>query len=339
LISIPPGAGGTENRPEGGEGVGNVSSRAILTVALLLGLSRPVDAQSPAAQPHEWQVEAVGGLIGIAAGDLNSRVDYDISFINYLSAAQIQQQHEGELLKLDDANPIAVRVLRRLSRHWSVGAGFSFFTEQQGSSEHASYSYTVVDPRAQEYQRAFSQILVFDPLVLTVHDYFPHGLARYDVSLARRLRIGASLHAGWVLADCEISRTLTTQGGFYPTSRRTELEMTGRGGGLAGEAWLSAHLPLTSRLALLVEGGYGLHQVKNVTGTQNATVQIQDGEATAVELEQASRSEGRWVNQPVTVQTSSGPWQGSVPAIGTQGPPFTLNLSGWQVRVGVSFGL
>ena len=46
-----------------------------------------------------------------------------------------------------------------------------------------------------------------------------------------------------------------------------------------------------------------------------------------------------WVNQPVTVQVSSGPWQGSVPAIGTQGTPFTLNLSGWQVRVGVSFGL
>ena len=317
----------------------NLLCCAILTVGLLLGLSRPVDAQSPATQPHKWQVEAVGGLIGIAAGDLNSRVDYDTAFINYLSGAQVQQQHEGELLKLNDANPIAVRALRRLSRHWSVGAGFSFFTAEQGSSARASYRYTVIDPRAQEYQREFSQTLSVDPLVLTVHDYFPHGVARYDVSVARRLRIGASLHAGWVLADCEIARTQTTQGGFYPTSRRSELEMTGRGGGLAGEAFLAAHLPLASRLGLLVEGGYALHQVKNVTGTQNSTVQIQDGEASAVELEQASRSEGRWVNQPATVQTSSGLWQGSVPAVGAQGPPFTLNLSGWQVRVGVSFGL
>ena len=52
-----------------------------------------------------------------------------------------------------------------------------------------------------------------------------------------------------------------------------------------------------------------------------------------------SQSDGRWMNQPATVQTSGGPGQGSVPAIGTQGTPFTLNLSGWQVRVGVSFGL
>ena len=87
------------------------------------------------------------------------------------------------------------------------------------------------------------------------------------------------------------------------------------------------------------EGGYALHQVKKVTGAQHATVQIQDGEASAVELDHVSQSEGRWVNQPATVQTSSGPWQGSVPAIGTQGTPFTLNLSGWQVRVGVLFGL
>jgi len=80
------------------------------------------------------------------------------------------------------------------------------------------------------------------------------------------------------------------------------------------------------------------HEVGKVSGTLNTTLQIQDGEATAVELDQASRSEGRWVNQVVTVQTSSGPGQDSVPAIGRQGTPFTLNRSGWQVRVGVSFG-
>lgn len=317
----------------------NVRSCAILTVGLLWGLSRTVGAQSPAAPPRAWQVEAVGGMTGLAPNDLNSRVDYDSAFINYLSTAQIQQQHEGEMLKLADANPIAVRMLRRLSRHWSVGAGFAFFTTQQSSSAGASYRYTVIDPRAQEYQREFSQTLSIDPLVLTVRDYLPHGVVRYDMALARRLRIGASLHAGWVLAECQISRTQTTQGGFYPTRRYSQLEMTGSGGGFAADVLLSAHLPVASRFGLIVEGGYALHQVKNVTGAQKTTVQIQDGEATAVELEQVSQIEGRWVNQPVTVQTSSGPWQGSVPAIGTQGTPFTLNLSGWQVRVGVSFGI
>ena len=317
----------------------NVLSCAILTVGLLLGLSRQVGAQPTTAPSYKWQVEAVGGLTGLSAKDLNSRVDYDTALINYLSTAQIQQQHEGELLQLNDANPIAARALRRLSRHWSVGAGFAFFTTQQSSSAGASYRYTLIDPRAQEYQREFSQTLSVDPLNLTVRDYLPHGVVRYDMALARRLQLGASLHAGWVFAECEIARTQATLGGFYPTSRRVELAMTGRGGGLASEAFLSAQLSLARRLGLLLEGGYALHEVRKVTGTQNTTVQIQDGEASAVELDQVSQSEGRWVNQPVTVQTSGGPRQGSVPAIGTQGTPFTLNLSGWQVRVGVSFGL
>jgi hypothetical protein len=75
-----------------------------------------------------------------------------------------------------------------------------------------------------------------------------------------------------------------------------------------------------------------------VSGTLNSRLQIQDGEASAVEREQVSQSEGRWVNQAVTVQTSRGPWQGFAPTIGTQGTPFTLNRSGRQVRVGVPFG-
>ena len=41
------------------------------------------------------------------------------------------------------------------------------------SSARAPYRYTVVDPRAQEYQREFSHVLDVDPLVLTVHDYLP----------------------------------------------------------------------------------------------------------------------------------------------------------------------
>ena len=92
-------------------------------------------------------------------------------------------------------------------------------------------------------------------------------------------------------------------------------------------------------MGLLVEGGRTWHKVNRVTGTATTTVTTQDGEATEVELTQTGRSDGRWVNQSVTAQSSSGRWQGSIPGIGSQGGPFTLDLSGWQVRLGVSIGL
>jgi hypothetical protein len=231
-----------------------------------------------------------------------------------------------------------VRVTKRLGRHWLVGGGLSYFSSEAASSASASYRYMVIDPKAQEYQREFAQALMVDPLVLEVRDYFPHGLVGYDVGLGSRLRLGGALSAGWVVADCTLTRSSDAVGGFYATSTRTDLEMTGRGGAIAADALLAARLSVTSRVGVVVEGGYSWHEVKNVAGTRESAQRIQDGEATEVEREVVARAEGRWINQAVTVQAASGVWRGTVPSIGGDGPPFTLSLSGWQFRVGVSFG-
>ena len=61
---------------------------------------------------------------------------------------------------------------KRVGRHWLVGGGFSYFSSEAASSASASYRYTVVDPKAQEYQREFAQSLEVDPLVLEVRDDF-----------------------------------------------------------------------------------------------------------------------------------------------------------------------
>ena len=309
--------------------------------AVLLFLVWPLQAaaQPSPGDPPAWRIEALVGMARLSPDDLNARVEYDTAWLDYLRDAQVTQQHEGELAGLSEATPIAVRVMKRFGRRWSVGGGFSYFSSRQASSASASYSYTVVDPRAQEYQRAFSQSLEVDPLVLDVRDFLPHGLVGYDVGLGRRLRIGGLLSAGWVIADCELTRSSTALGGFYPNDRRTDLEMTGRGSGFAADALLNARLALTARVGLLLEGGFAWHEVKNVTGTLDSTQRIQDGEATEVELEQVGQAEGRWINQPVSVQTASGTWRGTIPWIGSEGAPFTLSLSGWQFRVGVSFGL
>jgi hypothetical protein len=308
--------------------------------ALVMLLAWPIQAagQPAAATPAAWQIEALVGFTRVSPDDLNARVEYDTALLDYLRTAQVTQQHEGQLAELGDAVPFTVRVTKRVTRHWSVGGGFSYFSSRQASSASASYRYTVIDPKAQEYQRVFDQSLAVDPLVLDVRDYMPHGLLTYDVGLGARLRIGGAVAAGWVIADCEVTRSSIAQGGFYPTDRRTEAVMTGRGSGFAADALASARLALVGRFALLAEGGFAWHDVWKVTGALDSTQRIQDGEAVEVELEQTARVEGRWVNQAVSVQTASGAWRGTVPSIGADGAPFKLNLSGWQFRVGVSLG-
>ena len=311
----------------------------VLGLAALLAWPRHAAAQPPPGSPPAWRIEALAGMAGVSPDDLNARVEYDTAWLDYLRSAQVAQQHDGELVELSDATPFAVRVMKRMGRRWSVGAGLSYFSLRQTSSASAFYRYTVVDPRAQEYQREFAQFLEVDPLVLEVRDYLPHGVVSYELGLGSRLWFGGSLAAGWVIADCDLTRSSVAQGGFYATDRRNDLKMSGQGGGFAADALLTARMAITARLGLLAEGGFAWHDVKEVTGTLDSTQRIQDGEATEVELEQVGRAEGRWVNQAVTVQTATGTWRGTIPSVGGDGPAFRLNLSGWQFRVGVSFGL
>ncbi|MCU0252824.1 MAG: hypothetical protein MUE61_21760 [Vicinamibacterales bacterium] len=317
---------------------GRLTVRRVLALVAVLLWPLRAGAQPQPGAPATWQVEALVGFTRVAPDDLHARVAYDTAWLDYLRTAQITQQHAGGLEELGDATPFAVRVTKRVGRHWLVGGGFSYFSSEASSSASASYRYTVVDPKAQEYQREFAQSLEVDPLVLEVRDYFPHGLVGYDVGLGSRLRLGGTLSAGWVIADCTLTRSSAALGGFYVTSTRTDLEMSGQGGGVAADALLMARLSVTSRVGVLVEGGYSWHEIKNVTGTRESAQRIQDGEATEVEREVVGRAEGRWINQAVTVQTASGTWRGTVPSIGVDGPPFTLSLSGWQIRAGVSFG-
>ncbi len=303
----------------------------VLMTGGLLCLAGLASAQSPAGESRRWQIELVGGLTGLRAGDLNAQADYETALLDQLRTVQIQQSHQGALVKLDRAFPIGGRVVRRLGDHWSAGAGFTFFSARERSAAQASYQYTVVDPHAQEFQRAFDEAITVDPLLLRVREYMPHLLVRYDRPLGRRVRVGASLHTGWVFADCRLEQAQSILGGFYPVNRTSTQEMTGKGSSLAGSAWLLARVSITGRLGLLVEGGRTWHDVKNVTGSGTWTSVTQDGEATEVELTQTRQADGRWLNQPVTYQSAAGSWHGTVPSHRGPGKPVlseSLGLAG-----------
>jgi hypothetical protein len=322
-------------------GAGPRAARVVLACAWLFAapLAAPASAQPPADPPHRWQIEVVGAQALLGPADLDALVDYETAIVNHLRTQQVQQTHEGDLRSLDRAYPIGARVIRTTGGRLSLGAGFSWLSTSRRSSAKASYSYTVVDPTAQEYQRTFSEVITTDPLALTAREYFAHAVVRYDWIARPRLRLGTSLHAGWLIANCRIERARTTAGGFYPASRVSRIDMDGRGNGPAADALLTARVAVTRRLGLLAEAGYGWHEARKVTGTSTTTTVVQDGEAAEVELEQTVRAEGRWTNQAATYQTGSGLYRGTVPVVGGQGSPFSLSLSGWRFRLGVSVGL
>jgi len=76
---------------------GRLTVRCILAlVALLLGPLR-AEAQPQPGAPLAWQIEAVVGIARVSPDDVNARVEYDTTWLDYLRTAQVTQQHEGEL--------------------------------------------------------------------------------------------------------------------------------------------------------------------------------------------------------------------------------------------------
>jgi hypothetical protein len=316
------------------------AARVVLSgIVLLLLTAAAVSAQPAAVPARRWQIEVTGAQAVLSPAGLDSLVAYETAIVDHLRTQQVQQTHEGDLRKLNRAFPVGARVVRTMGRRWSVGAGFSWFDTSRRSSAKASYDYTVVNAGAQEYQRTFSETIAIDPLALTAREYFTHAVVRYEWIAGPRFGLGTSLHAGWLAAECRVERARTVAGGFYPINRASRVNLTGRGDGPAGDALLTARVSVTRRLGLLAETGYAWHVIRKVTGSSSTASTTQDGEATQVELAQTSQAEGRWINQPVEYQTGSGVWRGTAPAIGVEGSPFRLDLSGWRFRLGVSLGL
>ena len=317
------------------------AARVVLSGLVLLGsmLAPAASAQPAAGPPRRWQIEVTGAQAVLSPAGLDSLVDYETAIVDHLRTQQIQQTHEGDLRKLNRAFPTGARVVRAMGRRWSVGAGFSWFDSRRRSSAEASYDYTVVNASAQEYQRAFSETITIDPLALTAREYFTHAVVRYEWIAGSRFGLGTALHAGWLAAECRVERARTIAGGFYPINRASRVNLTGRGNGPAGDALLTARVSVTRRIGVLAEAGYAWHVIQKVTGSSTSASTTQDGEATQVELAQTSQAEGRWINQSVAYQTGSGVWRGTAPAIGGQGSPFRLDLSGWRFTVGLTLGL
>ncbi len=224
-------------------------------------------------------------------------------------------------------------------RHWAIGAAFSFLSVTQQSSTSATYNYSLVDPRAQEYQREYAETDGVDPLVLKAREYLTQAVLRYERPLWSRVSLGASVGAGWLVADNHLEYARATEGGFYPIRRSSAWSMTGNGQAPAVDAWLTARVAVTKRVGLLLEGGYAWHQVRTVNGSGAFEGITQDGEAAEVELSRTYRVTGRWVNQSTTFQSGGTRWQGTIPAIGVDGSAYTLSLSGWRVNLGLSVGL
>jgi hypothetical protein len=229
-----------------------------------------------------------------------------------------------------------VRVKRRQNEFLAFSVGLQFLTAGGSNDVRAQYA------REDYYGDVRIEDLTYSPYTLSAKAWAPLVGVHVGRPLGDKLRLEGFLVGGPLFADFEYvsdwsyafsMRGPSMNGLVFETAGG--LDGRGEGTGLAAEVGLRFRFAVGGRLAFFAEGGYAYQRVTSPSGPGS---QVRGGER--VEWE------GEWA---ITEDTITAPW-GSLdlerptndwPEGSTDGRrgDFALDLSGFRLTLGVSFGI
>jgi hypothetical protein len=299
-------------------------------------------------EERRYVIEGYGGLASAAATDLNRLHSYDQQVQQHMYDSQLDvlrnsgqiaswdREQDGETSQVDGSWSLGVRVKRRQNATLAFSLGLQFLTA--GGSNDARSQYTRQehggDQRIEE--------LSYSPYTLSAKGWAPLVGIHLGRPLGRKLALEGFLTGGPLFADFEYvanwSYVFSMQGPnmngvVYETAGG--LDGSGEGTGVAAELGVKLRYRVADSFAVFAEAGYAYQKVKGLSGPGS---QLRGGERVAWE--------GEWA---ITEDRITAPW-GSVdlerptndwPEGSTDGRlgDFDLDLSGFRLTIGFSFGL
>jgi len=293
---------------------------------------------------RRFRIELFSGLALLNPSDLNLFVDYDNRFqdftydtyLDYLRDNDLIQSWskntEGERKKIKNALPFGIRFRYNVLDFLAVSIGFEYF--QRHHSDNLEFSYTR-DELNDEY---YNETLSFSPYGLSVKGYQPfvgiHIFKRLGQFLtAEGFASGGPLFAKFTY-ESAWNYLWIIQGPDY-TWRTYEsnglLEEDGTGTGISLEAGGRLSIPVFRKLEVFLEGGYTYQVVKNLSGSGRE-----------VQVENTETWDGEWGTMAETFTAPWGTLDLRFPTnrrmLGGEIEDFSLDLSGFRIRIGFSLG-
>lgn len=319
---------------------GALAAVLVLTAAMLLpGMGADGD------EPGKFCLELCAGCQSLDPADLNLAVDADerVQLLRYDHYLQYLQ-NSGQILSWSGAAEggrrriaagwlLEPRLRCRLGRSLSLSAAVR--VQRAGGTRELFFEFIRILAAGDQYV----ETLTFNPYRLRVQSYWPNIGIHFRRPIGRHFRAGAHAAAGPLFADVSYGSAWTyawdMRGSNYiwPVFRDAgERHEKGSGSGFGLELAGRLERALGSRLAVFLEGGYAWMKVNAISGS---------GQETRAEL--VETWSGKWVIRGETIVT---PWETlaikfptSRPQTGADDGPFRLDLSGWQLRAGVSWRL
>ncbi len=307
-------------------------------------LDAPADAD--AGPLKTWQVEFSGGIFADEPDELNSVVYNDLKtsrdlpqnyYYDYiysgLSVSSWSGLPNGMLKPLGGLRPRTARLRFFLNRWLSLAAGIGWSERRVASAYSLTYDFYNGNPGSNHLPELFSVISDFPDHRLGVKTLFPHVGAQASQFMGPGVRVAEFVHAGWMFAECRFSSFKTVHDGLLGLDSTQELAMEGRGRGPALEGGFRLDVAVWRNLGAFVEASYLLSRITRVTGESSGSAMVQDQKTLEILSSVTEQRKGRWWSSD---EFYSRPevWPDGEPAAGA---PFTLDLSGPGVRVGLCF--
>jgi hypothetical protein len=324
----------------------------LLLLTSLAGVSpiRAEEGQTDEVSPEEWwkierfAIEWFGGIADFSASDLNALVTYDNQVQHHMYDAQLDSLQargqiqswdsalDGERRPLESSWTTGLRARFRLNAFFSLSFGLQYLSA--GGSKDLRLRYSRLEHNTDER----IEELDYSPYTLSVGAYAPLLGITVGKPLGEKIELEGYVLGGplfarfdyvsdWDYAFSIDGPSMYGRALLFATEGRFEGE--GKGTGLALDMGMRFKYMFLDRVGIFVEGGYAYQHVNNPSGSGSET---RNGDPT--------NWEGMWTMGEETLATPWGTVELERPTnrgMNGSARDFELDLSGFQLRLGISF--
>ena len=312
-------------------------------ILLLPGFTGAVEAGNVDEKGRKkFQVELFGGYTTLNPEDLNSRPntheqgikfwndDYYAFSVNVGYINSFSTEQSGGFKTIDNGAPFGFRFKYYLSKPLSLSFGVKYLSRSAAS--YVRHEYSIIERNGLES----TYMVDWKPLNISAKGFTPMLGIHFEKALSKVVGLEIYVTGGPLFSRCRIEIDCegeSTYDGMVLDHDVWEADERGKGVGYAFDGGLRFNVKIGENIALFIEGGYAYQVVNKLSGPG---YENRNGEVTEWKGDWGMKEyyfDRYWGTIDLSVASSY--WEGGDEYLWVKG--FSLNLSGLQARVGISY--